>query len=175
MKLRRNKDKAPELNTTSMADISFMLLVFFLVTTSMYVDKALSRSLPPKDNKETEAEELQLDRENILALTLDAAGQVRANDTLVQENNLKNVMLAFILSRGDKHVLTISADPSCPYDAYFHLQNHLSEAYNEARAVTARETFGKEMSQLNESQRTTVLTRVPRRVAENFKQEEEQR
>lgn len=163
----------PRLNTTSMADISFMLLVFFLVTTSMYVDKALSRSLPPKESEKTKAEELLLDRENILALTLDAEGRVRVNDTLTQDNSLKNVMLAFILSRGDKHVMTINANPACPYDAYFQLQNRLTEAYDDARTITARETFGKDMNQLTDNQRMQVLERVPRRVAENYEQEEE--
>ena len=50
MLIKRRKHIVPELNTTSTADISFMLLTFFLVTTSMDVDRGLVRQLPPLDN-----------------------------------------------------------------------------------------------------------------------------
>ena len=53
---RRRKREVPGLNTTSTADISFMLLIFFLVTTNMDVDKGLIRQLPPdrkNDNQES--------------------------------------------------------------------------------------------------------------------------
>ena len=52
MNIRRQKHRVPALNTTSTADISFMLLIFFLVASSMDVDKGLSRQLPPADNQQ---------------------------------------------------------------------------------------------------------------------------
>ncbi len=171
MKLRRNKDRSFGLNTTSTADISFMLLVFFLVTTSMYVDKGLTRQLPPKDSQEEEKKDLLIDKENIMSITLDAEGNVSVNDTLKQMKELKDMMRGFILDRGEKHLLTIDADPSCPYDAYFHLQNSLVEAYDDAREATARRLFGREMRQLTSIDRERVLEKVPQRVAENYHEE----
>ena len=56
MKIGRRKSEVPGLNTTSTADISFMLLVFFLVTTSMYGAKGLMRHLPPKDKEKDKKE-----------------------------------------------------------------------------------------------------------------------
>ena len=58
MKLRRRKNEVPGLNTTSTADISFMFLIFFLVTTSMFVDKGVVRKLPPKEKDKQEQKDL---------------------------------------------------------------------------------------------------------------------
>ena len=56
---RRHREPVPELNTSSTADISFMLLVFFLVTSSMDSDKGLATQLPPpEDNTEGQSEQL---------------------------------------------------------------------------------------------------------------------
>ena len=54
MIIQRSKHRVPGLNTTSTADISFMLLIFFLVTTNMDVDKGLSRQLPPANKEENQ-------------------------------------------------------------------------------------------------------------------------
>ena len=55
MRFYRRRHSVPELNTTSTADISFMLLIFFLVTTNMDVDKGLSRQLPPAEKQEQQS------------------------------------------------------------------------------------------------------------------------
>jgi len=57
MFLKNRQRRVPELNTTSTADISFMLLILFLVTTSMDIDKGLSRQLPPPTPPEEQMNE----------------------------------------------------------------------------------------------------------------------
>ena len=75
MILRHTKRTVPQLNTTSTADISFILLVFFLVMTSMDVDKGLSRTLPPiQDDSSTEVTEIS--RDNVLSITLTPSGSL---------------------------------------------------------------------------------------------------
>ena len=69
----------PGLNTTSTADISFMLLIFFLVTSSMDTDWGLPRQLPPPDDL-TKEEELVVKQRNALCLKLDANNQLTCND-----------------------------------------------------------------------------------------------
>ena len=68
MFIRRKNHNVPGLNTTSTADISFMLLIFFLVTTSMDVDKGLSRQLPPPEPPKKEQMESQVQKDKLMEL-----------------------------------------------------------------------------------------------------------
>ncbi len=174
MRLRKRHTGYFGLNTTSTADISFMLLVFFLVTASMYVDKGIIRHLPPKENDDAESKELVVDKENIMVLALDAAGQLSVNDTLADIKTLAEELKAFVLSRGEKHLITIDADNDCPYAAYFNVQNALSTAYYEARQATAKRKYGRALEQLTDEERGEVLAALPRRTAENYHQEDEE-
>ena len=70
----RRHSQVPSLNTTSTADISFMLLVFFLVTSSMDSDKGLRRQLPPPPQEEQQAVDIL--QEDIMTVVLSADGQL---------------------------------------------------------------------------------------------------
>ena len=72
MFIRRKHRDVPELNTTSTADISFMLLVFFLVTSSMDSDKGLGRKLSALDDP-AQQEVQEIHSSNVLQLRIDAA------------------------------------------------------------------------------------------------------
>ena len=72
MLIRRKQHETPGLNTTSTADISFMLLIFFLVTTSMDVDKGLLRQLPLPEPQKKEQQQSVVDKANLMALRLTA-------------------------------------------------------------------------------------------------------
>lgn len=168
MKLRREKREVPGLNTTSTADISFMFLIFFLVTTSMYVDKGVMRRLPPKDKDKQEQKEIPVDKGDIMSLNLSAAGVITVNDSVVKEDGLRSLMADFILRRGKRHTIMIDADPNCRYDTYFHVQNSLAEAYKDARENIAKRDYGRSLSQLTSSDRKSVLEKCPQRVAENY-------
>ena len=170
MKIGRRKSDVPGLNTTSTADISFMLLVFFLVTTSMYEAKGLSRQLPPKD-KAKDQKEILIDKANMMALRLDANGQLTVNDSVVLMADVRGLMEEFILRRGKDHLFTIDASPDCQYDVYFQLQQNLGEAYKEARETKARQDYGRGLEQLTSIDRDKVLSACPQRVAENYHEE----
>lgn len=171
MKIGRRKSEVPGLNTTSTADISFMLLVFFLVTTSMYEAKGLVRHLPPKD-KQKDQKELTIDKENIMSLKLDANGVLFVNDSAVDMNDAKERMEEFILRRGKQHVFTLDASPDCQYDAYFHLQHSLGDAYAEARETLAKKMYGRRLNELTSIDHDKVLVECPQRVAENYHENE---
>ena len=83
---RRKKQTVPALNTTSTADISFMLLIFFLMTSSMDTDKGLARQLPPPEESQVEQELLVKER-NVLNLQLDASGALTINGEAVLHIN----------------------------------------------------------------------------------------
>lgn len=172
MKLRRRKNEVPGLNTTSTADISFMFLIFFLVTTSMFVDKGVVRKLPPKEKEKQEQKDLAVDKKNIMTLKLDANGNLTVNDSAVAIGSLGGMLSDFILRRGKEHIITIESDANCKYDAYFHVQNELAKAYQTARENIAQRDYGRSMSQLTSNDRETVLEKCPQRVAENYNEGE---
>ena len=167
MKIKRKDRSVPGLNMTATADISFMLLIFFLVTTSMYVDKGLSRQLPPKD-KDKDQKELTIDKENIMALRLDSIGQLFVNDSLVNIKEAKDCLEEFILKKGKDHLITLKSSPDCHYEYYFHLQDALVQAYGEAREQVAQKKYGRPLSQLTSVDREHVLEECPQRVAEDY-------
>lgn len=125
---KRNKRRVPQLNTTATADISFMLLIFFLVTTSMDSDKGLLRKMPPRDVQQ-EVKAVDVDRQNVLTIDILADNTIAINDSVVNDKQLDKQVTDFIIARGDKHILELRASRSASYDTYFHLQNLLAHIY----------------------------------------------
>lgn len=125
---KRNKRRVPQLNTTATADISFMLLIFFLVTTSMDSDKGLLRKMPPRDAQQ-EVKAVDVDRQNVLTIDILADNTIAINDSIVNDKQLDKQVTDFIKNRGDKHILELRASRSASYDTYFHLQNSLAHIY----------------------------------------------
>ena len=90
MMFRRHRHSVPLLNTTSTADISFMLLIFFLVTTSMDVDKGLRHQLPPAERQRQE-ESTAVNKADMLALTIEADREADYNLYFETQNALADM------------------------------------------------------------------------------------
>ena len=172
MKIRRRKSEVPGLNTTSTADISFMLLIFFLVTTSMYEAKGLVGQLPPKNDDKKEKKEIIVDKQNLMVITLDADGNLNVNDSTEKMTALKDRLEEFILRRGKEHLVSIDASPECKYETYFQLQQIVGKAYKEARERKAQEDYGRGLKELTSIDREKVVMSLPQRIAENFHENE---
>lgn len=127
MFLRRKKD-VPELNATSTADISFMLLVFFLVTSSMDVDKGLGRKLSPPDDPQQEQRDIS--RSNVLQISIDADDRLYCDNQPVTLDELKQQVESFVRSRMDSnYVVAVESDPHATYNAYFEMQDAVLAVY----------------------------------------------
>ena len=100
----RKKKEMPGLNTTSTADISFMLLIFFLVTSSMDTDWGLPRQLPPPDDL-TKEEELVVKQRNALCLKLNANNQLTCNDEPMAIDDLSKRVEDFVANTADDPTL----------------------------------------------------------------------
>jgi len=168
MKLRRRRQEVPGLNTTATADISFILLIFFLVTTSMDVDKGLMRQLPPRQNNEKKVE-TSVDKENLLTINIDAEGNILENDSLSSIDNLTAHIADFIQRRGVEHLITIDADPDAVYEPYFKVTNCVIKAYKIERDRLSQLRFKKNFAELKENEREMILDVCPQRVAENYR------
>ena len=127
MFIRRRRD-VPEINTTSTADISFMLLVFFLVTSSMDTDKGLARKLSPLD--EQRQEQRDVNRSNVLQIRIDKDDRVFCDEQEVTPQELQQQVESFVRSRMDNnYVVAVETDRHSSYDAYFEMQNAVVAAY----------------------------------------------
>ncbi|MBO7098377.1 MAG: biopolymer transporter ExbD [Bacteroidaceae bacterium] len=174
--MAKKKKKMPGLNTSSTADISFMLLIFFLVTTSMDTDMGLARHLPQPPDPDQEDAQVDIKARNILYVRLNFEGQLwiedettrgyadikelrqRVKEFVKNEQNYskwpeKHVKILDHLGRcyvTDKHVISVQTDRGTPYDAYFQVQNELVAAYSELRNELAKEKFGREYQYLDD-------------------------
>lgn len=166
MFIKRKRRQVPSLNTTATADISFMLLVFFLVTTSLDIDKGLTRQLPPPDDKE--AAEMPVDRGHVLALQITATDTLLCDGKPADVSGLRKRVADFVLREGEKHLITVEARPEAHYDTYFRMQNQIVAAYRDVRDTRARAKFGKPYAQCSADEQEMVRTLCPQRVAENY-------
>lgn len=167
MRFRRRMHSVPQLNTTSTADISFMLLIFFLVTTSMDSDKGLSRRLPPADKTERQ-EETTVDQGALLRLQITADGRVLVDGKPVEATELRHRINVFIERVGRKHLISVDCDPHARYDTYFFLQNEMTAAYRIWRERVARKRYGRSYDGLSPAQRDEVNALCPQRIAEQY-------
>jgi biopolymer transport protein ExbD len=162
---RRRFEQIPELNTSSTADISFMLLIFFLVTSSMDTDKGLLRQLPPPPQEQQPPQDIRKD--HVLQVTLDASDQLAVNGTLLTTQQLKEQIMEFIAADRTDHVISIRTDRATTYEAYFRMQNAIVAAYNQLREHYSRERYGKGYGELEQEQRDEVNQYYPQRISES--------
>ena len=168
MLIKRKRHEAPGLNTTSTADISFMLLIFFLVTTSMDVDKGLSRQLPSPEPQKKEQQESVVDKGTLMALHLTAGDTLLVNDKPTQIGQLKDEVIRFVHRLGAKHLISIESDRDANYDLYFQMQNQLMDAYGELRNEQAQKKYGKDYAALTNAQKEKVRKVCPQRITESY-------
>lgn len=165
--IKRRKHIVPALNTTSTADISFMLLIFFLVASSMDVDKGLLRQLPPADTKE-EPLEVDVSKERLMELKITGGNQLMLDGQPVEVSGLRNRVAEFVSRVGSKHLISIDADPNSSYETYFKMQNEIVVAYAMVRNELAKRKFGQPLSRLTNDKRDEVKALLPQRIAEIY-------
>lgn len=162
----RSRREVPALDTTSTADISFMLLVFFFVTSSMDTDMGLLRQLPPMDDT-TEHQVVDVKREDVLTVRLDATDHMTCNDEPLTPTELTQRVRQFVKQGRLTHIISVQADRQTSYNAYFQMQNAIVAAYNGLRDEQARRQFGRSFASCTLSQKNTVADYYPQRISES--------
>ena len=168
MLIRRKQHKTPGLKTTSTADISFMLLIFFLVTTSMDVDKGLLRQLPSPEPQKKEQQQTVVDKANLMELRLTAGDTLLVNGKPMQVSQLKEETIRFVHRLGKKHLISIESDRDADYNLYFQMQNQLMEAYSQLRNETAQKKYHRDYALLSNDQKEQVRNICPQRITESY-------
>ncbi len=136
---RRKQHSVPGLNTASTADISFMLLIFFLITTSMDSDKGLGRGLPPLDPDEQMQQEMDIDQKKVMTIHLLEDGTLTIDDEKTELTpSIRGRIKQFIVKAGPKHIIELHVNREAEYDKYFQLQNQLVKCYAELKDYPQR-------------------------------------
>ena len=154
------KRSAPEVNAGSMADIAFLLLIFFLVTTTMKKDSGISRKLPPIEDSE---EDVIIKQKNIFTVLINGKDQLLVEDELMELKDLRAAAVEFLDNGGgtdtdgkscdychgkkdpsssdhpDKAIISLKNERETSYAQYISVQNELVGAYNVLRNRRALE------------------------------------
>ena len=121
MAKQKRRFKGGEIPTSSMADIAFLLLIFFLVTTTIDMDKGLGMVLP------AEGEELEINKKNILNCLINSTGNVLLGGEPVEVRDLSRVVRQKI-AENDKLVISVKAHKASNYNDYIKVIDQLKEA-----------------------------------------------
>lgn len=177
--------KTPEINATSTADIAFLLLVFFLATTTMNVDSGMFRRLPPYQPDNTEAPKIA--KRNILQILVNKDNLLSVNGEILDVNRLKKEALDFILNPANdenlpeksvkeieglgnvevsKGVISLQSDKGTSYEMYIAVQDQLAAAFNEVRDRKSVSKWGKKYNDLNSDQQEAIKKWVPMSISE---------
>ena len=178
------KREVPEINAGSMADIAFLLLIFFLVTTTMDVDKGLNRKLPPWDDNPIK-EQSTVKEKNVFVVLVNGQDQLLVEEEYMDIRVLRTATKEFIDNNGDgscdvcrgsrspessdnpaKAIISLQNDRSTSYETYVKVQNELVAAYNELREELSQQQFGKPFEMLGEDAKKFVQGKYPQIISE---------
>ncbi len=184
----KKQREVQEINASSMADISFLLLVFFLVSTSMATDEGLSRQLPPPIRKEQKIEKVDIKPRNIMTILVNSNDELMVNGNVISLNELKEKAKEFIANPSDdpslpeketmqvpyfgnyavtkQHVISLQNDRGTDYWAYIAVQNELVAAYDELRDEISKSKFGKKFDDLDSDEQSAVKKIYPQKISE---------
>jgi biopolymer transport protein ExbD len=162
------KRAAPEVNAGSMADIAFLLLIFFLVTTTIETDSGITRKLPPIDDEQEDPPILK--ERNIFVVLVNANGDLFVEDEIMEFKNLREATIDFLDNGGGlgeeacdycqgprltsssdnpvKAVVSLQNDRKTQYGRYIAVQNELVAAYNVLRDREANRLYNIDFTEM---------------------------
>ena len=177
----------PALNTTSSADIAFLLLIFFLVSTTMDVDKGIQRRLPPMPDENQKQQDIKVNRRNIVVVRINSQDRILAGGVPMDVTQVKEKIKEFIVNPTNseslpekemkdiegfgqyavsKGVVSLQNDRGTSYSAYLRVQNEIVKAFNEIRDDFAMVNYGSKYADLDEEKQRIVRDAVPQSISE---------
>ncbi len=160
----KKRGNAPSINASSMADVAFLLLIFFLVVTTIDVDKGITVKLPPwceGPDCVTEAPNSQ-----ILSIKVNAANQLLVKGTEIEIGALKERTKQYLLEKEKKSIISLQNDRATNYDTYLAVYNELKAAYNEVWEQEAFKQYGEAYERLGTDQKREIRKIYPQVISE---------
>ncbi|MFC2080997.1 ExbD/TolR family protein [Bacteroidota bacterium] len=169
-----------EINAGSMADIAFLLLIFFLVATTMDIDTGISRLLPPMPEDEEQEDDQEVRERNVFVVLINKGDQLFVEREVIDISRLKDMTKEFFVNPDDdpnlsekrpltvdffdevmvsKGVISLQNDNETSYGKYIAVQNELAAAVNELRNELCMQRFGRKyenLDPLNEAEKDLI-------------------
>ena len=179
------KKKTPAINSSSTADIAFLLLCYFLMTTTMGDQSGLQRRLPPIPDSQ-QVQDQKVNRRNIIIVRINSADKLFAGSEAMDISYLKEKIKEFLTNPSNdpnlpekeakeiegktymvsKGVISLQNDRGTSYQAYIAVQNELVKAVNELRDEFSMREFSKVYSALTEDEQKIVRDCIPQNISE---------
>ncbi len=175
--------ETPEINAGSMADIAFLLLIFFLVTTTMDIDTGISRKLPEKQDPNIKPPILK--EKNVFEVNVNRRNEILVEgETYMKIENLREAAREFIDNGGGKDgegnectwcegkkdpassdhpkkaIISLQSDRGTSYGTYIAVQNELVGAYTDLRNKYANKKFGRDFDDLTKEQQKDIKKNI---------------
>ena len=184
MAIKRN---AEGINASSSADIAFLLLIFWLTTTTMNSDKGLQRRLPPMPDENQQQEDVKVNRRNIIQVKINSNDRIIAGGQIMEISEIKDKIVEFVTNplnlenlpekemkdiegfgqyAVSKGVVSLQNDRGTSYNAYLQVQNELVKAFNEIRDDFAVKNYGKKYNALDEDKQKIIREAIPQSISE---------
>ena len=181
------KKKVPAMNTSSTADIAFLLLCYFLMTTTMGSQTGLSRRLPPMPDPNQKVDDQKVNRRNIIVVKINSADRILAGSEPIDVSQLNNKIREFLTNPNNdpslperevkdiegfgtyavsKGVISLQNDRGTSYQTYIAVQNELVKAINELRDEFSLKNYGKKYNRLDEDKQKIVKNCIPSNISE---------
>ena len=140
--------KLPEINSSSTADIAFLLLSFFLMTSNMEQNSGLQRRLPPMPDENQKVQNQKINRRNIIVVKINSADRLMAGNEPIDVSMLKFKIKEFLINANN--------DPKLPEK-----ENKTIEGYDFSKA-----NYGKPYLSLDEDHQKIVREAIPQNISE---------
>ena len=174
--MARKKRSMPGINSSSTADIAFMLLIFFLTTTSMDTDKGLARRLPqPPDPNQKQQENIVVKERNVLQVRINKDDQLMVGSEYLDIKQLRAKAKEFVANPFDdanlpekhlKNIPLLGGDCMITEKHVISVQNELVAAYNELRNELAEAKFGRDYASCSEDEQKAIRDFYPQKISE---------
>jgi biopolymer transport protein ExbD len=179
--------KTPEINSSSMADIAFLLLIFFLVTTTMDVDTGIYKKLPPIPEKDQQDIDVKVKQRNVFSILVNRNNELLVNGEVLSISQLRDKTKEFFLNpanlktlpeKGLKNVpyfgdvmvskglISLQNDRGTKYETYIRVQDELAAASRELKDDKSMQKWGKKYAELDSDQQAAVRKYIPVQISE---------
>ncbi|MGM0546089.1 MAG: biopolymer transporter ExbD [Bacteroidota bacterium] len=170
---KRNREE-PEVGGAGMADIAFLLLIFFLLVTTIDVDTGIGLQLPPAPEENQEPPPIK--ERNLLNILVNSQGMVLIDEEPTPVNQVKQIVKDFVTNEGedpelsdspDKAIVSIKTDRETPYNVYIDMLDEVMGAYAEVRNEAAQQQFGVSYTDLEEDgeEREKIQDMYPKKIS----------
>ncbi len=169
---KRNRESG-EIDGSSLADIAFLLLIFFLVVTTIDVDTGIGLVLPPIPD---DIEPPPVRERNLMNILVNAQGMVLIDEEPASINEVRDRIKRFVDNNGvdpdlsdspDDAIVSIKTDRRTPYNVYINMLDEVMGAYAELRHQASMDRFGVPFSSLeqNSERREEIQEMYPKKIS----------